>query len=82
MSQAEIPPRKLSPAVSPRSAILSVGSAVCAHLYSGPSWPRVDPMKRREFIMLLFGATLASVSRNSDAVVARLSLIWELGMEP
>ena len=35
-------------------------------------------------IMLLFGRdrTLASVSRDRDAVVDTLSLIWERGMEP
>lgn len=35
-------------------------------------------------IMLVFGgdATLASVSRDRDAVVETLSLIWERGMEP
>jgi TetR/AcrR family transcriptional regulator, ethionamide resistance regulator len=35
-------------------------------------------------IMLLFGRdrTLASVSRDHDAVVATLGLIWERGMEP
>src|SRR5215468_1028334 len=44
----------------PRRAMLSVGGADGAHVDSGPpGLPRGDPMKRREFITLVFGAVIA-----------------------